>query len=60
MDFLGSTTPADNIATVVGGVQESGAQIWPLLVFVGVPLAFVIYRMIAGAIKTSVGTKKTS
>lgn len=49
----------DAKSTLVAGVAASGAEIWPLLVFVGVGLAFVIFNMIASAIKQSVGGSRT-
>jgi hypothetical protein len=58
MDILGSTTPADLLASVASGVSTTGASIWPLFVLIGVPLAFVVYRFVVGAAKHTVGGKK--
>jgi len=55
MDILGSTTPSSLVASVASGVQITGADIWPILAIVGVPIAFVIYRYVVGATKESVG-----
>jgi len=58
MDILGSTTPASLLASVASGVQTTGTDIWPLFILIGVPLAFVVYRFIVGAVKHTVGGKK--
>jgi hypothetical protein len=58
MDFLGTTTPASLLASVTTGVQSTGNQIWPLLVIVGVPLAFVIAGYIISLIRKGVGSRK--
>lgn len=58
MNFLGTTTPADLLASVTSGVQDTGVALWPLFVFVGVPLAFVIARYVLTFIKASFGNKK--
>lgn len=66
--FLASTTePGDLVASVISGVQTTGQSIWPLLVFVGILLAFVIggellvfkTRAISGELK-STDTVQTS
>jgi len=58
MDFLGSTTPADLMASVTTGVQDTGASLWPLLAFVGISLAFSIAGFVISLIRKSVGGKK--
>lgn len=58
MDFLGSTTPQDLLASVATGVQDTGASLWPLFVFLGVPLAFVIGRYVVSLIKGMFGNRK--
>jgi len=58
MDFLGSTTPADLVASVATSVQTTGADIWPLLAFVGIPLAFVIGGFVVSLIRHSVGKRR--
>lgn len=55
MDFLGTTTTGDLLASVTTGVQDTGASLWPLLVFVGIPLAFVIGAKVVSFIKGTVG-----
>jgi len=55
MDFLGSTTPNDILASVTSGVQDTGTALWPLLVFVGIGLAFVIGGYLVSFIRKSVG-----
>lgn len=55
MDFLGSTTPADLVASVTTGVQTTGASLWPLFGFVGISLAFVIGGYVISFIRKSVG-----
>lgn len=57
MDFLGSTTPADLVASVATSVQTTGTDIWPLIAFVGIPLAFVIGGYVVSLIKRSAGGK---
>jgi hypothetical protein len=58
MDFLGSTTPGDLMASVTNGVQDTGASLWPLFSFVGIGLAFVIGGYVISFIKKSIGSKK--
>jgi hypothetical protein len=58
MNFLGSTTPADLLASVTTGVQTTGTDIWPLIVLVGIPLAFVVGTFIVSFIRRSVGGRK--
>lgn len=58
MDFLGSTTPQDLLASVTTGVQDTGASLWPLFVFLGIPLAFVIGRYVITMIKGMFGNRK--
>lgn len=58
MDFLGTVTPADIIASVTTGVQDTGAALWPFLVFVGVGLAFVIGGYLVSFIRASVGRRR--
>ena len=55
MDFMGTYTTADLMASVTTGVQDTTAVLLPLLVFVGIPVAFVIVRYIIGLIKSTVG-----
>jgi hypothetical protein len=40
--FWGSTTPGAIIGDMTASVQNTGANLWPLLAFVGVPIAFII------------------
>lgn len=58
MDILGSTTPSALLASVASGVQTTGTDIWPLFILIGVPLAFVVYRLVVGAVKHTVGGRK--
>jgi hypothetical protein len=58
MDFLGSTTPTDLLASVTSGVQDTGASLWPLFSFVGIGLAFVIAGYVVSFIRKSIGGKK--
>lgn len=58
MDFLGSTTPGDLLASVTTGVQDTGASLWPLFSFVGIGLAFVIAGYVISFIRKSIGGKK--
>lgn len=55
MDFLGSTTPNDILASVTQGVQTTGEALWPLLVFAGVGVAFVIGGYVVSFIRKSIG-----
>ena len=57
MNIFGSTTPDMILASVRRGVQISGAPIWPLFVFVGVPIAFVIGTMLVDFIQKSVADR---
>jgi hypothetical protein len=57
MDFLGTTTPTDLLASVTSGVQDTGTALWPLFVFLGVPLAFVIGRYVVSLIKGMFGNR---
>lgn len=58
MDFLGTTTPADLLASVSSGVTTTGASLWPLFSFVGIGVAFVIAGYVVSFIKRSIGSKK--
>lgn len=58
MDFLGTTTPSDLLASVATGVQTTGASLWPLIALVGIPLAFVIGSMVVSFIRHSVGKRR--
>jgi len=42
MNFLGSTTPSTVLGSVTTGVQSTGSDLWPLVILIGVPLAFWI------------------
>jgi len=60
MDFLGSTTPADLLASVTSGVTTTGESLWPLFTFVGIGLAFVIAGYVVSFIRHSVGKRRAS
>jgi len=60
MDFLGSTTPAELLASVTTGVQTTGASLWPLFTFVGISVAFVIAGFVVSFIRHSIGKRKSS
>lgn len=57
MDFLGTTTPSQLLASVTTGVQDTGASLWPLFSFVGISLAFVIAGYVVSFIRKSVGSR---
>lgn len=56
MDFLGTTTASDLIASVTAGVQDTAQALWPLMAFVGIGVAFTLFGYVVSIIKTS--TKK--
>lgn len=58
MDFMGTYTTANLLASVTQGVQDTTAVLLPMLVFVGIPVAFVIVRYIISLIKSTVGRAK--
>ena len=58
MDFMGTYTTAELLASVTSGVQDTTAVLLPMLVFVGIPVAFVIVRYIISLIKSTVGRAK--
>jgi len=58
MDFLGTTTPADLLASVTSGVQDTGSSLWPLFTFVGIGVAFVIAGYVVSFIRKSIGGRK--
>jgi len=58
MDFLGSTTPGDLLASVTQGVQDTGSSLWPLFTFVGIGVAFVIAGYVVSFIRKSIGGRK--
>lgn len=58
MDFMGTYTTASLLASVTQGVQDTTAVLLPMLVFVGIPVAFVIVRYIISLIKSTVGRAK--
>jgi hypothetical protein len=55
---MGTYTTGDLLASVTSGVQDTTAVLLPLLVFVGIPVAFVIVRYIISLIKSTVGRAK--
>lgn len=59
--FWGETTPLQIIGGMEASVQETGMNLWPLLVFVGIGLAFSIGGMLVINIKQNagVGSKET-
>lgn len=58
MNFLGTTTTGDLVASVAQGVQDTGASLWPLLIFVGVGVAFTIFGYVVSIIRKSIGGRK--
>jgi len=58
MDFLGTTTPNDLLASVTQGVQDTGTSLWPLFSFVGIGVAFVIAGYVVSFIRKSIGGRK--
>lgn len=58
MEFLGTTTPADLLASVTTGVQTTGADIWPLIVLAGIPIAFVVGGFIVSFVRRAIGGRK--
>jgi|AntRauTorckE6833_2_1112554.scaffolds.fasta_scaffold97482_2 hypothetical protein len=55
MNFLGTTSPSDLLASVTQGVQDTGTSLWPLFSFVGISLAFVIAGYVISFIRKSIG-----
>ena len=55
MNFLGTTTSADLVASVTQGVQDTGVALWPLFTFVGIGVAFVIAGYVVSFIRKSIG-----
>jgi len=55
---MGTYTTANLLASVTQGVQDTTAVLLPMLVFVGIPVAFVIVRYIISLIKSTVGRAK--
>lgn len=60
--FPTTTESSDLIASVAGGVQETGKAIWPMFAFVGIGLAFIIALQVVVFTKRAVtgGTGGTS
>ncbi len=59
MNFLGSTTPADLVASVTQGVQTTGESLWPLFTFVGIALAFTIGGYVISFIRKSIAGRSS-
>jgi len=57
MDFFGDTTAASVLEAIVASVQATGNDVWGVLAFVGVPLAFLIGAFVIDLIKDSSGGK---
>ena len=57
-NILGSTSPGDLMASVSGGVQETGKSMWPLTVFLGIATAFIIAGLVVQNIKQQVKPTK--
>jgi len=61
MDFFGDTTPASVLEAISSMTQITGADVWPFIAFVGVPLAFMIGGFVVALILGSVdGRRRTS
>jgi len=58
MDFLRTTTTGDLVASVTQGVQDTGPALWPLLVFVGIGVAFTLFGYVVSIIRKSIGGRK--
>jgi hypothetical protein len=46
--LFGFESPSDLLASVANGVQNTAAELWPLLAFLGVAMAFTIATMLVG------------
>lgn len=55
MNFFGSFTPSQLLASVTAGVQNTGSLIWPLFAFVGLLVAFYIAERVGDFIRHSIG-----
>ena len=60
MNFLGAYSVSDLLASVTTGVQTTGTSLWPLFVFVGIGVAFVIASYVVSFIRHSIGGTKSS
>lgn len=56
--FWGSTTPISILGGMTASVQSTGASIWPLFKYVGIPLAFAIALHLINFIYNSVVERK--
>lgn len=56
MDFTGTTTANAIAASVIEGVQTTGAALWPFLSFAGIPLAFIVGGYLVYFINRSIET----
>jgi len=52
--FWGSTTASNVQSTLTAGVQNTGADLWGLLVFAGIAIAFIIFLQLVFLTKKSV------
>jgi hypothetical protein len=55
--FFGSSSPVTVLASISGGVTDTGVSLWPLLIFLGIGIAFIIGNMLVGFIKQSTQIK---
>lgn len=56
--FLSCTTPTDLLGSVTRGVQDTGANLWPLFVFLGVAVSFWIGWKLGDFILDSITKEK--
>lgn len=57
--FFGNSTPAQVGASVIDGVQDTGANLWPLLIFLGVSIAFIIFIQVIALTKHTTRINET-
>lgn len=55
--FFGNETPAQVSANMVDGARSTGLSLWPLLSFLGILIAFVIFLSVVTAINDSLAPK---
>jgi len=58
--FWGSTTPMMIIDDMTASVQDTGANVWPLLTFVGIPVGFMIALYLVYMINAELKPTKTT
>ncbi len=60
MNIFGGTNAASILSSLTYGVQNTGADFWPLFSLVGIALAFMIAKYVVDFVKKATGDRSFS